>query len=83
MDKINYLENKKNQTIDDVDSTNLKMMNLMTIHEFTLGKSVNKFIRNYAAGNIENFKKDLKKDLDALDNLFINLQNLRHGLKGN
>lgn len=27
-----------------------------------------------AAGNLENFKKDLKKDLDALDNLFINLQ---------
>jgi superfamily II DNA/RNA helicase len=27
-----------------------------------------------AAGNMDDFKKDLKKDLDALDNLFINLQ---------
>ncbi len=25
------------------------------------------------AGNLENFKKDLKKDIDALDNLFVNM----------
>lgn len=43
--------------------------------ELTLGKKRKVNLSDIdAAGNLENFKKDLKKDLDALDNLFINLQ---------
>jgi len=77
LDKIkNYLENKKNQTIDDVDSTQFEDDEFEEQYdEFTLGKKRKISLSEIdAAGNIENFKKDLKKDLDALDNLFINLQ---------
>lgn len=43
--------------------------------ELTLGKKRKINISDIdAAGNLEDFKKDLKKDLDSLDNLFINLQ---------
>ena len=43
--------------------------------ELTLGKKRKINLSDIdASGNLENFKKDLKKDLDALDNLFINLQ---------
>jgi len=72
----NYIENKKNQTIDDVDSTQFEDDEFEEQYdEFTLGKKRKISLSEIdAAGNIENFKKDLKKDLDALDNLFINLQ---------
>jgi hypothetical protein len=43
--------------------------------EFTLGKKRQISIREIdEAGNLELFKKDLKKDLDALDNLYVNLK---------
>jgi ERCC4-related helicase len=43
--------------------------------EFTLGKKRKVSLADIdAAGNINKYKKDLKKDLDALDNLFANLQ---------
>lgn len=42
--------------------------------ELTLGKRRISISDIDAAGNLNDFKKDLKKDLDALDNLFINLQ---------
>lgn len=77
LDKIkNYLENKKNQTIDDIDANQFDDDDLEEQYEeFTLGKKRKISLSEIdAAGNIENFKKDLKKDLDALDNLFINLQ---------
>lgn len=77
LDKIkNYLENKKNQTFDDIDSAQFEDDELEEQYEeFTLGKKRKISLSEIdAAGNIENFKKDLKKDLDALDNLFINLQ---------
>jgi ERCC4-related helicase len=77
LDKIkNYHENKKNQTIDDIDANQFDDDDLEEQYEeFTLGKKRKISLSEIdAAGNIENFKKDLKKDLDALDNLFINLQ---------
>ncbi len=77
LDKIkNYLENKKNQTMDDIDANQFDDDDLEEQYEeFTLGKKRKISLSEIdEAGNIENFKKDLKKDLDALDNLFINLQ---------
>ena len=45
------------------------------IADITLGKKRKISLSEIdAAGNLENFKNDLKRDLDALDNLFINLQ---------
>ena len=84
LDKIkNYLENKKNQTIDDIDANQFDDDDLEEqCEEFTLGKKRKISLSEIdAAGNIENFKKDLKKDLDALDNLFINLQKFETRIK--
>jgi len=84
LDKIkNYLENKKNQTIDDIDANHFEDDDLEEQYEeFTLGKKRKISLSEIdAAGNIENFKKDLKKDLDALDNLFINLQKFETRIK--
>jgi len=84
LDKIkNYLENKKNQTIDDIYSTQFEDDEFEDQYEeFTLGKKRKISLSEIdAAGNIENFKKDLKKDLDALDNLFINLQKFETRIK--
>ena len=84
LDKIkNYLENKKNQTIDDIDANQFDDDDLEEQYEeFTLGKKRKISLSEIdAAGNIENFKKDLKKDLDALDNLFFNLQKFETRIK--
>lgn len=84
LDKIkNYLENKKNQTIDDIYANQFEDDDLEEQYEeFTLGKKRKISLAEIdAAGNIENFKKDLKKDLDALDNLFINLQKFEARIK--
>ena len=84
LDKIkNYLENKKNQTIDDIDANQFDDDDLEEQYEeFTLGKKRKISLSEIdAAGNIENFKKDLKKDLDALDNLYINLQKFETRIK--
>ncbi|MDP3913005.1 MAG: SNF2-related protein, partial [Bacteroidota bacterium] len=43
--------------------------------EYTLGKKLKISIKEIdEAGNLELFKKDLKKDIDALDNLYVNLR---------
>jgi len=84
LDKIkNYLENKKNQTIDDIDANQFDDDDLEEQYEeFTLGKKRKISLSEIdAAGNIENFKKDLKKDLDALDNLYFNLQKFETRIK--
>lgn len=45
------------------------------IEEYTLGKKrIIKIAEIDRAGNLEKFKQDLKKDLEALDNLYFNLQ---------
>lgn len=50
--------------------------------ELTLGKKRKINLSDIDdAGNLENFKKDLKKDLDALDNLHINLQKFKGKLE--
>lgn len=84
LDKIkDYLENKKNQTFDDIDANQFEDDDLEEQYEeFTLGKKRRIRLSEIdAAGNIENFKKDLKKDLDALDNLFVNLQKFEARIK--
>lgn len=50
--------------------------------ELTLGKKRKIYLSDIdGAGNLDNFKKDLKKDLDALDNLHINLQKFKRKLE--
>lgn len=50
--------------------------------ELTLGKKRKIYLSDIdVAGNLDNFKKDLKKDLDALDNLHINLQKFKRKLE--
>ena len=45
--------------------------------ELTLGKKRKVSLQDIDhAGNLDNFKKDLKKDLDSLDNLYVNLRKL-------
>lgn len=84
LDKIkNYLENKQNQTVDEIDNNQFEEDEFEEQYEeFTLGKKRKISLSEIdAAGNIENFKKDLKKDLDALDNLYINLQKFESRIK--
>lgn len=50
--------------------------------ELTLGKKRKIYLSDIdVAGNLDNFKKDLKKDLDALDNLHFNLQKFKRKLE--
>ena len=50
--------------------------------EFTLGKKRKIHISEIdAAGNLELYKRDLKKDLDALDNLYANLARFQEGIQ--
>jgi len=76
IDKINeYLRNKDNGDIetDDVLIDDEEMQD--EFDEFTLGKKRKISIKEIdEADNIENYKKDLKKDLDALDTLYANMQ---------
>ncbi|MCO6469095.1 MAG: helicase-related protein [Bacteroidales bacterium] len=78
-----YLEDKKNQTIDDIDASQFEDDDFEEEYEeFTLGKKrkIN-LSKIELAGNIENFKKDLKIDLKALDYLFFNLQKFEERIK--
>ncbi|WP_303920880.1 helicase-related protein [Draconibacterium sediminis] len=74
-DKINeYLQNRNNGEFDDntdvFDDDDLDE----EIERFTLGKKRKTSIREIdEAGNIDNYKNDLKKDIDALDTLSANL----------
>ena len=77
LDKLKeYQEGKANKKLSDDNKAVFDDDDLQDdLEDITLGKKRKINVSDIdAAGNIENFKKDLKKDLDALDNLFINLQ---------
>lgn len=77
LDKIKaYQEGKTNSKLNEKDENLFDDDDLQDDYEeLTLGKKRKINLSDIdASGNLENFKKDLKKDLDALDNLFINLQ---------
>ena len=77
LDKIKaYQEGKANSKLNEKDENLFDDDDLQDDYEeLTLGKKRKINLSDIdASGNLENFKKDLKKDLDALDNLFINLQ---------
>jgi ERCC4-related helicase len=77
LDKIKaYQEGRANRKLDEKDENLFDDDDLHDDYEeLTLGKKRKINLSDIdASGNLENFKKDLKKDLDALDNLFINLQ---------
>ncbi len=77
LDKIKiYQEEKSN---GDLSEGNLSLFDDDDLQdefeELTLGKNRKIKLSDIdAAGNLDKFKNDLKKDLDALDNIFINLQ---------
>ena len=84
LDKIKaYLGEKKNQTIDNdqeglFDEDDLEA----EYEEYTLGKKRKIRLADIdAAGNLERYKQDLKKDLDALDHLYINLKKFDEKIK--
>lgn len=77
LDKIKaYQEGKANSKLNEKDENLFDDDDLQDDYEeLTLGKKRKINLSDIdASGNLESFKKDLKKDLDALDNLFINLQ---------
>lgn len=77
LDKIKaYQEGKANSKLNEKDENLFDDDDLQDDYEeLTLGKKRKINLSDIdASGNLENFKKDLKKDLDALDNLFINLK---------
>ena len=77
LDKIKaYQESKANSKLNENDEGLFDDDDLQDDYEeLTLGKKRKINLSDIdASGNLENFKKDLKKDLDALYNLFINLQ---------
>ncbi len=77
LDKIKaYQEGKANSKLNEKDEKLFDDDDLQDDYEeLTLGKKRKINLSDIdASGNLENFKKDLKKDLDALDNLFINLK---------
>lgn len=77
LDRIKaYLEEKKNLAVSEEETDLFEDDELEAEYEeYTLGKKRKIRLADIdAAGNLEYYKKDLKKDLDALDNLFINLQ---------
>ena len=84
LDKIQeYQKVKINSTLEEDDS---KFIDDEDLHdeyeEFTLGKRrITNLSDIDAAGNLENFKNDLKVDLDFLDNLYVNLQKVEIKIK--
>jgi len=77
LDKINrYQEGQEDTTIEDVGSQELfepEELNSFE-EEFTLGKKrIITLTEIDRAGNLNNFKDDLKKDIEALDLLYRNL----------
>ena len=76
IDKINdYLLNKNNTDIEDDNEIFDDEDTQEEFEAFSLGKKRKISIKEIdEADNIENYKKDLKKDLDALDSLYTNLQ---------
>lgn len=81
LDKIKvYQEDKANIKLNERDKGLFDEDDLQDDYEeLTLGKKRKINLSDIdAAGNLENFKKDLKKDLEALNNLFINLDTFKN-----
>ena len=77
LDKIKaYQESHSGTTLDYIELELFDDEDLPDdMDEFTLGKKRKVSLADIDEnGNLEHFKKDLKQDLDALDNLFINMQ---------
>lgn len=77
LDRIKaYQEDKKNSKTDETEDELFEDDDLEAEYEeFTLGKKRKVKLSDIdEAGNLNLFKKDLKKDLEALDNLYSNLQ---------
>jgi len=84
LDKIKAFQEKMEISILDLDDPDLFEGDDLEddFDEFTLGKKRKVSLADIdAAGNLEYYKKDLKKDIDALDNLFINLEKFNSKIK--
>jgi ERCC4-related helicase len=84
LDKIKlYQEGKSNTKLIDEEKELFEEDELEDEYdELTLGKKRKIKISDIdAAGNLTKFKKDLKIDLDALDNLFTNLQKFENKIE--
>lgn len=70
-----YQEGQKKQDVEELEGDLFADDDQEAAYEeFTLGKKRRITLKQIDdAGNLDNFKKDLKKDLDALDNLHMNL----------
>jgi len=71
-----YQLDKSNSMLDDSEKDLFDVDDLEEEYEeFTLGKKRKINLADIDdAGNLNSYKKDLKKDIDALDNLLINMQ---------
>ena len=79
-----YLAVKTDSDLDVDDDATLFLDDDLEddVSELTLGKKRKiKLSEIDAAGNLEQYKKDLKKDIDALDNLFVNLERFQEKIK--
>lgn len=84
LDKIKlYLENQSNNQVEEEETDLFEDDELQDdFEELTLGKKRKIRLSDIdAAGNLNHYKNDLKKDLDALDNLYINLQKFDHKIE--
>jgi len=84
LDKIKaYQEQKPNIKLDEKDANLFDDDDLQDDYEeLALGKKRKINLSDIdASGTLENFKKDLKEDLDALDKLCINLQKFETKIK--
>ena len=75
LDKIKaYQETKSKNEVISLDQDVFNGETEEDYEEFSLGKLKVSLHEIDLAGNLKLFKRDLKRDLDSLDNLFINLQ---------
>ena len=85
LDKIkSYQAAKTDSALDDDDEASLFEGDDLEadVSEFTLGKKRKiKLSEIDEAGTLEQYKNDLKKDIDALDNLFANLERFQKKIK--
>lgn len=76
LDRIKaYQETKANSMLLDIEHDIFNDESDEDFEEYVLGKNRKISLKEIdEAGNLDLFKRDLKKDLDSLDNLFINLK---------
>ena len=75
LDKIKaYQETKSKNEVISLDQDVFNGETEEDYEEFSLGKLKVSLHEIDLAGNLKLFKRDLKKDLDSLDNLFVNLR---------